>query len=332
MTGDARSRTAPSADAFIAFHNRLAKNARHRARWAARNDVGAYRVYDRDVPEFPFAIDCYVAEDTAIGTRVHLQEFDTGWKQAADQRARWIEAVCGRAATTLGVPRENVVAKRRVRRRAGEQHAKSGVAGHPFVVVEGGLRFEVNLEAYVDTGLFLDHRALRARVRERAAGRAMLNVFAYTGTFTVYAAAGGATRSDTIDLSNTYVDWAARNFSLNGVDVSRHALIRADALAWLARARVERRRYGLIVADVPAFSNSKAMAGEFDVARDHAALIAAARALLEPGGELYFSTNLRTFSLDATLAADPQVADITRSVRAEDFRDPRVHAAFRIAG
>jgi len=197
-------------------------------------------------------------------------------------------------------------------------------------VREAGLRFEVNLEAYLDTGLFLDHRVLRALVRERAAGRRMLNLFAYTGSFTVYAAAGGATASDTVDLSNTYLDWAARNLALNRLDPGRHALIRADVLAWLGLARREARQYDLIVLDPPAFSNSKAMTRALDIQRDHAALIAAARALLAPGGELYFSTNLQSFRLASTLAADPAVTDITAATLPEDFRDARIHRAYRI--
>jgi 23S rRNA (cytosine1962-C5)-methyltransferase len=262
--------------------------------------------------------------------RVHLQAIDTGWKQDAHDRASALDDARARTAAALGIAPDAVVVKLRPKRHAREQHGRNAGAGHPFIVVESGLRFEVNLEPYVDTGLFIDHRALRALVRERARERRMLNVFAYTGSFTVYAAAGGAIASDTVDLSNTYVEWAARNFERNGLDRRRHALIRADALAWIADARRERRRYGLIVADVPAFSNSKAMTGTFDVARDHVQLVASLRELLSPDGELYFSTNLRTFVLDPSFARDRAVEDITRLVRAEDIRDPRVHAAFRI--
>jgi 23S rRNA (cytosine1962-C5)-methyltransferase len=220
--------------------------------------------------------------------------------------------------------------KERRKRHGREQHTKTGAAGSDFAIVEGGLRFIVNLEAYLDTGLFLDHRALRAMVRERAAGRRMLNLFAYTGSFTVYAAAGRATATDTVDLSNTYLDWAARNFAANRMDPRCNTLIRADVLAWLDAARAEGRRYGLIVLDPPAFSNSKAMAGVLDIQRDHVALVRAARDLLDPGGELYFSTNLRTFRLDPALAGDPVCVDITPQTLPEDFRDRRVHHAFRI--
>ncbi len=328
---NAASRHGLRAEALAAFTHRLAKNARHWGRWARRRGLGAYRVYDRDLPEFPLAIDCYVAEDRAHGTRVHLQEIETGWVQGDEEHEAWLAAVRAAAAESLALPVAAVVVKERKKRHGREQHQRTGVDGTDFVVVEAGLRFVVNLEAYLDTGLFLDHRALRAMVRERAAGRRMLNLFAYTGSFTVYAAAGGATGSDTVDLSSTYLDWAARNFAANGLDPERHALLRADVVDWLALARDQGRKYDLIVLDPPAFSNSKAMAGALDIQRDHAALVAAARTLLSSRGELYFSTNLRTFTLDPALSLDPACIDITARTLPEDFRDPRVHHAYRIA-
>jgi 23S rRNA (cytosine1962-C5)-methyltransferase len=317
------------ADALAAYANRLAKNARHWARWARRRGLGAYRVYDRDLPEFPLAVDCYVAEDPALGMRVHLQEIETGWEQTDTGHAAWLSAVRETTAQALAVPTAAIALKERRKRHGRDQHAKTGSAGTDFVIVEAGLRFIVNLEAYLDTGLFLDHRALRALVRSRAAGRRMLNLFAYTGSFTVYAAAGGAIASDTVDLSNTYLDWAARNFALNGLDRERHRLIRADVLTWPDVARAEGRRYDLIVLDPPAFSNSKAMDDVLDIQRDHSRMVGAARLLLAPGGELYFSTNLRTFRLDPALAADPACTDITGETLPEDFRDRRIHHAFR---
>jgi 23S rRNA (guanine2069-N7)-methyltransferase len=233
-------------------------------------------------------------------------------------------------AKRLALPASAIVSKRRMKRHGREQHTKTGAAGAEFVIVESGQRFLINLDAYLDSGLFLDHRLLRAEVRERAAGRRMLNLFAYTGSFTVYAAAGGAVTSDTVDLSNTYIDWAARNFALNGLDPRQHALIRADVLTWLDQASAEGRRYDLIVLDPPAFSNSKAMDGVLDIQRDHAQLVEAARALLASGGELFFSTNLRTFKLDPALAADRACVDITARTLPDDFRDRRIHRAFRI--
>lgn len=329
--------TAPSAPrhaldphALAAFANRLAKNARHWGKWARRRDIGAYRIYDRDVPEFPLALDCYIALDPAVGTRVHVQEIDTGWQQDATEHEAWLAAVRATVAKALALPASAIVTKQRLKRHGREQHPKTGAVGAEFVIVESGLRFLVNLDAYLDTGLFLDHRPLRSQVRERATGRRMLNLFAYTGSFTVYAAAGGAVTSDTVDLSNTYIDWAARNFALNRLDPRQHTLIRADVLTWLDQASAEGRRYDLIVLDPPAFSNSKAMDGVLDIQRDHVALVKATRALLAPGGELFFSTNLRTFKLDPALAADPGCVDITAHTLPEDFRDRRIHRAFRI--
>jgi 23S rRNA (cytosine1962-C5)-methyltransferase len=328
--GVGRSGVQPAA--LAAFANRLAKNRAHWGRWARRRDYGAYRVYHRDLPEFPLAIDVYVAEDPAVGTRVHLQEIETGWEQDDADAAAWRAAVHATVAAVLELPERAIVFKQRARRHGREQHVKTGRAARPFVVVESGLRFEVDLDSYLDTGLFLDHRALRALVRERAAGRRMLNLFAYTGSFTVYAAAGGAVASDTVDLSNTYLDWAGRNFARNGLDPERHVRVRADVLAWLPQAAEEGRRWDLIVLDPPAFSNSKAMDEVLDVQRDHAAMIMAARGLLARDGELYFSTNLRSFVLDPRLAADPAVEDITARTQPEDFRDARIHRSYRIRG
>jgi 23S rRNA (cytosine1962-C5)-methyltransferase len=315
--------------ALQAFAGRLDKNARHWGKWARRRGFGAWRVYDRDLPEFPLAIDCYAAQDAVLGLRVHLQEIETGWQQEEAAHRDWLAAVADETARVLGVAGSAVAVKERRRRHGREQHGKTGSRGREFVIAEAGQRFLVNLDTYLDTGLILDHRALRALVRERAANRRMLNLFAYTGSFSVYAAAGGAVSSDTVDLSNTYLDWAARNFALNGLDLARHVLIRADVLEWLDHALDEGRRYDLVVLDPPSFSNSKAMADVLDIQRDHRWLIANARALLAPGGELYFSTNLRTFAVDPALAADPGGKEITGETLPDDFRDRRIHRVWR---
>jgi len=322
-------RTGIRADALQAFAARLDKNARHWGKWARRRGHGAWRVYDRDLPEFPLAIDCYAPLDPALGLRVHVQEIETGWQQEEAAHREWQAAVVEVVARVLGVGEAAIAFKERRRRQGREQTGRTGARGREFAIAEGGLAFLVNLEAYLDTGLFPDHRALRAIVRERAAGRRMLNLFAYTGSFTVYAAAGGAPFSDTVDLSNTYLDWAARNFALNGMDLARHVLYRADAREWLEQAQDEGRRYGLVVLDPPSFSNSKAMEGVLDVQRDHGWLIANARGLLEADGELYFSTNLRSFVLDPALAADPRTKEITGQTLPPDFRDRRIHRAWR---
>ena len=200
------------------FANRIARNARHWGKWARRRGIQCYRVYDRDIPEYAFALDVYA-------DRAHLQEYDRAGEQLeADSRVHeaWLTQVHQSAADGLGMDPSRVVTKRRAKRRGLAQHEKSGRAGEDFVVQEGGHRFIVNLEAYLDTGLFLDHRNTRAMVAAEVAGKRFLNLFCYTGSFTVYAARSGAASSVSIDLSSTYLNWAHRNFDLNGIDPQRH--------------------------------------------------------------------------------------------------------------
>jgi len=196
-------------------------------------------------------------------------------------------------------------------------------------VREGGYRFLVNFTDYLDTGLFLDHRITRRRIGELAGGRAFLNLFAYTGTATVYAAGGGATSSTTVDMSRTYLDWAKRNLALNGLAGPQHGFVQADCLAWLEEQAAAGRRYGLIFVDPPTLSRSKRMDREFDVQRDHARLLAMAARLLEPGGLILFSNNFQKFKLDPAVAQSFDVEDLTRATLPRDFeRNPRIHVCF----
>jgi 23S rRNA (cytosine1962-C5)-methyltransferase len=314
------------------YLNRVRKNARHWGRWARRRGIQCYRVYDRDIPEYAFALDVYA-------DRAHLQEYAAGSASvpagsSVDEEKMLdpigedrLHAVHAATAQALGFAAERVVLKRRARRRAGEQHDKTGLAGEEFIVEEGGCRFLVNLEAYLDTGLFLDHRNTRALVAAEAGGKRLLNLFCYTGSFTVHAARGGAVQSIGVDLSNTYLDWAARNFALNGLDLRRHRLERADARRWLEAATGE--RFDLIVLDPPSFSQSKAMRGVLDIQRDHAELLSGCARLLAPGGVVYFSTNLRGFKFDRAAAGDLEGEEISQRTVPEDFRDRRVHRCWR---
>jgi 23S rRNA (cytosine1962-C5)-methyltransferase len=303
-----------------AFTNRVRKNARHLSKWARRSGIECYRVYDRDIPEFAFALDVY-------GRYAHLQEYSRRSDRDDAQRAQWREAVHSAAAQALNLPLAHVVAKRRERRGAGEQHEKTGRRGRDFVVSEQGHRFSVNLEAHLDSGLFLDHRVTRSLVEREARGRRFLNLFCYTASFTVYAAAGGATSSVSVDLSNTYLHWAQRNFQLNGVDASRHVLVRGDVVRWLAEAGEE--RFDLIVLDPPVLSRSKAMAAELDVQRDHGQLIADCARLLSRDGILYFSTNLQSFKLAGDAFTGLAAEEISQRTVPEDFRNRRIHRCWR---
>ena len=198
-------------------------------------------------------------------------------------------------------------------------------------MTEGGLRFLVNLTDYLDTGLFLDHRPTRALIRDAAQGKRFLNLFAYTGSASVYAAAGGAVSTTTVDLSPTYLDWARRNLDLNGFSGPEHGFIRADCMDWLASGAGRAQAYDLIFMDAPTFSNSKSMDETLDIQRDHVQLVRAAGLLLAKDGVLLFSTNFRRFKLEPVLEQEFKVEDISKQTVPPDFsRNPRIHRCFRI--
>jgi 23S rRNA (cytosine1962-C5)-methyltransferase len=313
-----------------AFANRLRKNLAHRKKWARRRAISCFRIYDRDVPQYPFAIDWYETAAPRAQTHLHVQEIDTGWKMPDAEYTAWLVAVCEAICEVCAIPAPQLHLKRRERQRGSVQYERrDDAAAESHVVIEAGHRFEVNFDTYLDTGLFLDHRPMRALVADtiaarvhRGAGSRFLNLFAYTGSFSVYAALAGAERSTTVDLSNTYQAWTARNFALNAIDVRRHTLVRADVLAWLVQAVADGGRYDVIVIDPPSFSNSKKMAGILDVQRDHGRLLAQCRALLAEDGELFFSTNLRSFEIDAAPAQQLSLREITRQSVPEDFQRP----------
>lgn len=333
-----RAPEARSAGAQI-LENRLRKNARHIGKWARRERVTCYRVYDADLPEYAVAVDLYEGAGAHAGRRfAHVAEYAPPPEiEVAVAEARLAEAI-EVVADVLEVALADVAVKVRRRQRGTSQYEKLESRGEFIEVAEGGLCFQVNLHDYLDTGLFLDHRPARAMVREMAEGRRFCNLFGYTGAASVYAAAGGATAVHTVDLSETYIEWAKRNMALNGFGELKGARYFAtDALRWLAE---ERRRveggladpYGLVFCDPPTYSSSKKMtASTFDVQRDHVGLIDDAAALLGAEGVLIFSTNLRTFRLDAEALAHLSVEDITPSTIPPDFaRTPRIHQCFLV--
>jgi 23S rRNA (cytosine1962-C5)-methyltransferase len=299
-----------------AFANRLRKNQRHWSKWARRRGIGCYRLYDREIPEFPLAVDWYEGE-------VHAQIFARKGREPMDEAQE--QTIGETIRQVLEIPLESLAFKTRRRQRGLSQYEKTGQQGRPRIVSEGGLNFEVDLHSYLDSGLFLDHRETRALVRQRSEGRRMLNLFAYTGSFSVYAAAGGALATTSVDLSNTYQAWTRRNLNLNGFTGDKHQLERADVFEYLDRAVRERRLFGLIVLDPPSFSNSKKMQEILDVQRDHRRLIEACLQLLTPTGELCFSTNRRRFRLAPELEALSGCEEITRQTLPEDFKRHPAH-------
>jgi 23S rRNA (guanine2445-N2)-methyltransferase / 23S rRNA (guanine2069-N7)-methyltransferase len=312
------------------FGNRVAKNLKQLKSWAEREHVNCYRIYDADMPEYSFAIDRYAEAD---GTRVwlHVQEYAAPKTidPAAVQRRR-NEALAALPGVT-GVPAEFIHLRQRRRTTRGEQYEKLGEQAEFRLVEEGGLKFWVNFTDYLDTGLFLDHRLTRQRLREAAARKRFLNLFAYTGSATVYAAAGRARETTTVDMSATYLDWAQRNLAVNGFSGSQHQLVQEDCISWLKTAVAERQVYDLIFLDPPTFSNSKRMDDILDVQRDHRALIDRCMALLAPGGKLVFSNNAQKFKLDAEVGESYKVTDISRATLPKDFeRNPRIHQCFEL--
>jgi 23S rRNA (guanine2445-N2)-methyltransferase / 23S rRNA (guanine2069-N7)-methyltransferase len=302
------------------FANRLQKNLKQLGKWARREGVECYRLYDADMPEYALAVDLY-------RDWVHVQEYAAPRSIDPEKaQARLFDALAA-IPQALDVDKSKVVIKRRERQAGTKQYQRQSTQGQFMEVSEGGVKLLVNLTDYLDTGLFLDHRPLRLRIQREAAGKRFLNLFCYTATATVHAAKGGARSTTSVDLSKTYLDWARRNLSLNGYS-DKQRLEQGDVMAWLAEDRGE---YELIFIDPPTFSNSKRMEGVFDVQRDHVQLLDLAMARLAPGGALYFSNNFRKFQLDEGLAARYGVEEISASTLDPDFaRNPKIHRAWRL--
>ena len=327
------------------FANRLRKNARLRRKWAKREGVSCYRVYDADLPDYSAAIDLYEGCPQTPGRWLVIAEYAAPKTiDPALAQARMLD-ILAIAPRILDVPAEHVHAKARMRSRGGSQYGKQGagkggsgeranIARRRLPLIEeGGLTFAVNFDDYLDVGIFLDHRVTRNLVREHAKqARRFLNLFAYTGTATCYAADGGVEETVTVDLSNTYLDWAERNMRQNGFVGPQHHFVRDDVLAWIRDQRQTRNRWDLIFVDPPTFSNSSKMGRRtWDVQRDHVELLAGVSRLLAQGGHAIFSCNLRGFRPEARKLARAGVVleDITAQTIPEDFaRNQKVHHCY----
>ena len=307
------------------FANRLRKNLQRLDPWAQREHIDCFRVYDADMPEYAFAIDLYGRELR----HVYVQEYappKSVNQEGARERRREALAVLPEV---LAVPLAQVHSRVRKPQKGADQYTKQDSAAERHTVAEGGLKFWVNFRDYLDTGLFLDHRIMRDLLRSWAKGTDFLNLFCYTGSATVYAAAGGARSTTSVDLSNTYLDWAHENLLLNGFGGDNHELYRADCLAWLEEQEPRGPRFDLIFLDPPTFSNSKRMEGVLDVQRDHIGMIRRSMKLLRPAGRLVFSTNYTRFKLDEVALADLSIEDVSAATIPKDFeRHARIHKCF----
>jgi 23S rRNA G2069 N7-methylase RlmK/C1962 C5-methylase RlmI len=318
------------------LYNRLRKRIRHLKKWAKRTGPGVFRLYDSDIPEIPLVLDFY-------GDAVSGALYKRPYEKEDGGETRWLRVMQDAVSRALEIPAARVFLKERRRQRGNSQYGKLPDRGFTLDVTEGGLRFTVNLSDYLDTGLFPDRRLMRGMVRKEAAGKRVLNLFCYTASFSVYAAAGGAREVDSVDMSRTYLEWASANFALNGFDarmiqpgdmLSRGGLppfrlIRGDALRFIAEARKAGLTWDLIVLDPPAFSNSKRMAATLDIRRDHRELITRTLGLLNPGGSLWFSANARRFRLETGDFPGANVQNITEQIRDEDFKGKKLPVCYK---
>ena len=319
--------TSPGAEMFA---NRLQKNIRKFAKWAKRNNINCYRLYDADLPEYALAIDIYQGGQTWVNVQEYAAPKSIDRGKAEQRLAEAMSVIPG----LLQVDKDQVFLKVRRRQQSSSQYEKQPSPGEFHVVEENGCLFQVNFQTYLDTGLFLDHRPIRLLLQQQARGKRFLNLFCYTGAATIHAAKGGALSTTSVDMSRTYLDWAKRNLQLNKLS-GRHEFIQANCLEWLdeaARHASGKDRYDLIFLDPPTFSNSKRMEQAFDIQQQHQQLIRVAAELLAPGGILYFSTNFRRFKMDQQGLEPLRLEDISAQTIPEDFaRNPKIHHCWRIA-
>ncbi len=302
------------------FANRLRKNFQHLKKWAKRNNITCYRVYDADLPEYAFAIDIY--NDHCI-----IQEYkapDSVPEEKAQQRFK--DAI-NITPEVLEINPANVIAKTREKQKGKQQYTKISNSKSLLEITEGRARFKINLTDYLDTGIFLDHRIMRLQFAKLLPKTKFLNCYCYTGTASVHAALGGATTTN-IDLSNTYLNWAKDNFLLNSLDINKHRFIQEDCLEWLKNCR---ENFDVVFLDPPSFSNSKSMQNTLDIQRDHPELISHTMKLLKLNGILYFSTNLRKFKLQEEITNKYNVQDISSNTIDQDFkRNSKIHYCYKI--
>lgn len=320
---------AKTASQIETFQNRLVKRARHFRRWPTRRDIHCFRLYEKDIPEIPLVVDRY-------DDHLHITEYERPHTRTPFQHAHWLEQLRLAAAECLSVAPEHAFLKQRSRQEGTTQHEVIDGQRYEQIVGEAGLKFIVNLSDYVDTGLFLDHRVTRGMVRDESKGKHVLNLFAYTGAFSVYAADGAAASTTTVDWSRTYLDWAKRNMALNGFEQPHHTFHRIGVPEFLADRKQMKQNpavvdgYDIAVVDPPTFSNSKRIEGHWDVQRDHVQLLQQLITWMRPGGTIYFSNNFRGFKWDPTPFQLASEHEISQQTVPEDYRNRRIHRCWKL--
>lgn len=307
---------------YLMFKNRLEKVYRHLSKQAGKQGISCYRVYDHDLPEFPFIIEIYE-------NKLYASEYKRQHSMSEEEYESWLTRCRIIMAEVLNVTEENIFFKIRQRKEGRQgQYQKINEAKNEFTIHENGLKFIVNLSDYLDTGLFLDHRVTRKMIRELANGKRVLNLFCYTGSFSVYAAAGNAAEVVSVDLSKTYLNWAERNMQINFPGYKNHQLVHADVKQYLKE--LPSQSFDLVVMDPPTFSNSKRMEDFLDIQKDHVELINDCMRILNKDGALFFSTNYTKFELAAEKLNASGIKDITRQTTPFDFSGKLKRQCFRI--
>ncbi|WP_298732081.1 class I SAM-dependent methyltransferase [uncultured Chitinophaga sp.] len=304
------------------FENRLVKVFRHLRKTARRQEITCYRVYDDDIPEFPFSIEIYEQ-------CVYVAEYQRRHGMTEEEHEEWLESCITVISRVLEIPSENIFIKQRQRKQNRQaQYEKLSFEKHEMTVHEAGLNFKVNLSDYLDTGLFLDHRITRGLVRDEAKDKQVLNLFCYTGSFSVYAAAGGARSVTSVDLSKTYLAWAEDNMRLNNFDLRSHHFVHADVLQYLDT--LSPNTFDLVIVDPPTFSNSKRMKDFLDIQRDHVSMLNKVLHATRPGGVIYFSNNYRRFVLEEDQIKATSIKDITAQTLPFDFQQKMIRKCYRM--
>lgn len=304
------------------FENRLTKVFRHISKLARRQNITCYRVYDDDIPEFPFSIEIY--ED-----HVYIAEYNRRHGMEEEAHEAWLDTCLELISKVLNIAAEKIWVKQRQRKENRKaQYEKLSFESHEMTVQEAGLQFKVNLSDYLDTGLFLDHRITRSMVREEVKDKKVLNLFCYTGSFSVYAAAGGAAEVTSVDLSKTYLAWAEENMRLNGFDTAKHPFVHADVLQYLDTLKLN--TFDLVIMDPPTFSNSKRMKDFLDIQRDHAELLNKILLATKKDGVIYFSNNYRRFILEEDKINAATIKDITSQTLPFDFQQKMIRKCYRL--
>ncbi len=311
-------------DKVCPFKNRMRKTYRHMRKWAKRTQTNCFRIYDREIKAFPLAVDYYDQRFC-----VHYFTRSRGDDLPPEEL---VQTATKALSELFGAKEDAIYWRSRVRRAKREQYEKLDASKESFTVLEYGVKFEINLLDYLDTGLFLDHRETRQIVAKACNKKRLLNLFSYTASFSVHAAMQGASFTKSVDMSNTYTDWGRRNFELNGLDATSNEVVRADCMTFLGREIASMRRYDVIVIDPPTISRSKKMSGIFDVQEDYLFLLTKALELLLPGGVIYFSTNSRKFEFDGSGLKAGKITEISQKTLPWDFHDPKIHRCWRIEG